>query len=277
MTGVIDLSITREDLNRVIFKDDVTWDEYIVESNHGFTYVTFSGEIQEYTVPSYMRYFLQTSMLDEIRGLAEAAVILDYIKSKGLDDSQLISRSTPSVGMYEFEILGHIEDGKLTAGKVRKFCERLLGACADMEIVASEKLSAKFAAATVVLTEEDLQKINLYHFYADRPFDGLYPRHRKEDLGFSITHAGKAINYTLRPDQDSDTVWLSAFEDRRYALAALAAYKARAAGVDGKFVVKSWPDLVDPELLENTQDYIQESAPESVLTRLGATWRIQEF
>lgn len=86
MKTPITLNVTREDMNRVTFPKGITWKTECVsqKDNTGFTYVNRSGEILEYTIPKEMRHFVYFGMGTEMRELAEAAIILDVIKTRAL-------------------------------------------------------------------------------------------------------------------------------------------------------------------------------------------------
>lgn len=142
MKTPITLNVTREDMNRVTFPKGITWKTECVsqKDNTGFTYVNRSGEILEYTIPKEMRHFVYFSMGTEMRGLAEAAIILDVIKNESLKDDRMLEMPLLYMSGYEFTLLNHINPDQTTVKKARKFCKRLLRAFTNVKKLPNKEL-----------------------------------------------------------------------------------------------------------------------------------------
>lgn len=282
MNAPITLNITREDMNRVTFPEDITWKTECVRQtdNTGFTYVNRSGEILEYTIPKEMRHFVYFSLGTEMRGLAEAAIILDVIKNEGLKNDQILEMPLLYMSGYEFTLLNHLNPDQTTVKKARKFCKRLLRAFTNMKKRSTDdfmELTEEDRYEPVYFTEETLRNVKLYNSLLDNPFLGEYIGRGPEKCGFTIKDGNTRHIYTLKPHFDPYVTLGEAFGDRRYALAALAAYTARSAGINGK--IKAYAEIYDvnSDLMKHVNDLVSGKSPDEILNNLSLMWRVQSF
>lgn len=168
MKTPITLNVTREDMNRVTFPKGITWKTECVsqKDNTGFTYVNRSGEILEYTIPKEMRHFVYFSMGTEMRGLAEAAIILDVIKNESLKDDRMLEMPLLYMSGYEFTLLNHINPDQTTVKKARKFCKRLLRAFTNVKKLPNKELmgvTEENWCELVFVTDEAQRNAKLYN------------------------------------------------------------------------------------------------------------------
>lgn len=282
MKTPITLNVTREDMNRVTFPKGITWKTECVsqKDNTGFTYVNRSGETLEYTIPKEMRHFVYFSMSTEMRGLAEAAIILDAIKNESLKDDQMLEMPLLYMSGYEFTLLNHLNPDQITVKKARKLCKRLLRAFTNVKKLSGEDLMGATEEdwyELVFITDEAQRNVKLYNSILDNPFLGAYTGRGPDSCGFTITDGNTQHVYTLKPHLDPYDVCGGAFGDRRYALAALAAYTARREGFTGKIKACAEPYDVNSDLLKYVNDVVSGKTPAEILEYLRLSWRVQSF
>lgn len=282
MKTPITLNVTREDMNRVTFPKGITWKTECVsqKDNTGFTYVNRSGEILEYTIPKEMRHFVYFSMGTEMRGLAEAAIILDVIKNESLKDDRMLEMPLLYMSGYEFTLLNHINPDQTTVKKARKFCKRLLRAFTNVKKLPNKELmgvTEENWCELVFVTDEAQRNAKLYNSILDNPFLREYTGRGPDSCGFTITDGNTQHVYTLKPHLDPYDVCGGAFGDRRYALAALAAYTARREGIKEKIKAYAEPYDVNSDLMKYVNDLVSEKTPSEILDNLMTIWRVQSF
>lgn len=274
--------ITREDLNRITFPEGITWKtECVVEKdNTGFTYVNRAGEILEYTIPKEMRRFVYFGMDTEMRALAEAVIILDVIKHENLKDDQILDTSILYMGGHELKLLTRLNPDQTTVKKARKFCKRLLRAFTNVRKRSTDdfmELSEEDRYEPVYFTDETLRNVKLYNSLLDNPFLGEHIGRGPEKCGFTITDGNTQHVYILKPHLDPYVTLGEAFGDRRYALAALAAYTALGYGINGKIKAYAEAYDVNSDLLKHVNDVVSEKTPDEILDNLSLMWRVQSF
>lgn len=186
-------------MNRVTFPEGITWKTECVhqKDNTGFTYVNRSGEILEYTIPKEMRHFVYFSLGTEMRGLAEAAIILDVIKNESLEDDQMLEMPLLYMSGYEFTLLNYLNPDQTTVKKARKFCKRLLRAFTSVKKVSADdfmELSEEDRYEPVLFTDETLRNVKLYGSYLDNPFLGEHIGRGPEKCGFTIKDGNTATS-----------------------------------------------------------------------------------
>lgn len=276
MSTPIKLNITREDLNRVTFPESTAWETTMInrDNNTGFTYVNREGEALKYTIPKTMRRFVYRFNA-EMRTLAEAAIVLDVIKDENLKDTQMVETSIRGVGGYDFEILNLLESDRVTVKKVRKFCKRLLRAFTNVKKLSDKELEDWYEL--VFITDEAQRNARLYNSIPDNPFLREYTGRGPDSCGFTITDGNTQHVYTLKPHLDPYDVCGGAFGDRRYALAALAAYTARREGFTGKIKACAEPYDVNSDLLKYVNDVVSGKTPAEILEYLRLSWRVHSF
>lgn len=282
MKTPITLDITREDMNRVTFPEGITWETMIIQrkDNTGFTYVNRAGEVLKYKIPKVVRQFVYHQFTSEMRALAEAAIVLDVIKDENLKNTQMVETPIRSVSGHEFEILNLLESDQVTVKKARKLCKHLLRAFTNVKKLSGEELmgmTEEDQYELVFITDEAQRNVQLYNSILDNPFLGEYTGRGPDSCGFIITDGYTRHVYTLKPHLDPYDVCGGAFGDRRYALAALAAYTARREGVTGKIKACAEPYDVNSDLLKHVNDVVSEKTPAEILEDLRAIWRVQSF
>lgn len=282
MKTPITLDITREDMNRVTFPEGITWETMIIQrkDNTGFTYVNRAGEVLKYKIPKVVRQFVYHQFTSEMRALAEAAIVLDVIKDENLKNTQMVETPIRSVSGHEFEILNLLESDQVTVKKARKLCKHLLRAFTNVKKLSGEELmgmTEEDQYELVFITDEAQRNVQLYNSILDNPFLGEYTGRGPDSCGFIITDGYTRHVYTLKPHLDPYDVCGGAFGDRRYALAALAAYTARREGVTGKIKACAEPYDVNSDLLKHVNDVVSEKTLAEILEDLRAIWRVQSF
>ena len=282
MNTPITLKIDSEDLNRVTFPEGITWETPIIQrkNNTGFTYVNRAGEALKYTIPKAVRQFVYHQFTSEMRALAEAAIIFDVIKDENLKDTQMVETPIRSVGGHEFEILNLLESDQVTVKKARKLCKQLLRAFTKVKKLSDEELmgvAEEDRYEPVLLTDETLCNVKLYSSFLDHPFLGEHIGRGPEKCGFTIKEGNTRHIYTLKPHLDPYLTLGEAFGDRRYALAALVAYTARSAGINGKIEAHAEIYDVNSDLMKHVNDVVSGKTPEEILDNLSFMWRVQSF
>lgn len=125
----------------------------------------------------------------------------------------------------------------------------------------------------IVITAHDANRIHLYNLDSRAPLND-HNVHHTPDLGFTITEGNTRHVYTIKPGVDTSGFFSTPGEDRAYALAALAAYKAQANGIQGPFMIASSDEVVSPSVAGRAQHYVTGLNPQEVLKRLATMWRV---
>ena len=181
---------------------------------------------------------------------------------------------------YEFTLLNHINPDQTTVKKARKFCKRLLRAFTNVKKLPNKELMGETEEnwyELVFVTDEAQRNAKLYNSILDNPFLREYTGRGPDSCGFTITDGNTQHVYTLKPHLDPYDVCGGAFGDRRYALAALAAYTARREGFTGKIKACAEPYNVNSDLLKHVNDVVSGKTPAEILEYLRLSWRVQSF
>lgn len=264
---MITLPITTDDHERVTFNDgDWGTNHHNPTTNTGFTYITKADNPIEYRIHPNMGHLAKELPGGE-RTLAEAAIILDAIIHTNIPDNEEVK--IPTEVIYYLPTYKLVNTDKpLTAYDVRNICNRLLAAYT--EPVGFPKNTP---ATEIVITAHDANRIQLYNLDSRSPLND-HNVHHDNDLGFTITDGDTQHVYTLKPGVDTNKFFFTPGEDRVYALAALAAYKAEANGLQEAFTIIAAEDTVAPSVAGFTQKYVTGLNPQEVLKRLSTMWRI---
>ena len=172
-------------------------------------------------------------------------------------------------------MLNHLNPDQTTVKKARKFCKRLLRAFTNVKKLSDKELEDWYEL--VFITDEAQRDVKLYNSILDNPFLREYIGRGPDSCGFTITDGNPHHVYTLKPHLDPYDVCGGAFGDRRYALAALAAYTARREDFTGKIKACAEPYDVNSDLLKYVNDVVSGKTPAEILEYLRLSWRVQSF
>lgn len=129
------------------------------------------------------------------------------------------------------------------------------------------------AVPEIFITAHDANRIHLYNLNSRAPLNDRNTHYTK-DLGFTITDGNTRHVYTIKPGVNTSGFFSTPGEDRAYALAALAAYKAHANGIQGPFMITAADEVVSPSVAGRAQHYVNGFTPLEVLKKLSALWRV---
>lgn len=241
----VDLILSLDDIGRIRFfngrrynDDGVFGDE---SGSRGFSITKKSGEEVKYHVPSYAERAVYRLTYEQ-RQLAMMALLLEKLDE--LSPDQVITSAhapTPtSECAHDLENVLHTPLGSAPAGGYHipvKDLKRVFQSFLDTLTVTDSDSEDLEDTRTIYLNEDLLQRIKFQECKIDPWTD--YEVRGSETLGFTVTSDdGVVKRFTPRHSAARTYVFNDRFEDRRYALAALALEEARSRGVTGRVVIR---------------------------------------
>jgi len=244
-SGEVGLVLSSEDIKRVRFLNGRSYNDAGVfghgSGNRGFTITRKSGEEVEYHVPAYAEravYHLDY----EQRQLAMVALMLE--KLDDLEPDQVITSAhapTPTTEHASalesvlYALLGAAPDGGY---HIRvKDLKRVFKGFLDTLTVTDWDYEDPEATKVIDLNEDLLQWIKFQECKIDPWTD--YEVRGSSTLGFTVTlKDGVMKRFTPRSSSARNSVFNDRFEDRQYALAALALEEAKSRGIKSRVTIR---------------------------------------
>lgn len=244
-SGKVSLVLSSEDIGRVHFFNgrDYNDDEVfgVLSGSRGFAITRKSGGKVEYHVPAYTEravYHLDY----EQRQLAMIALMLE--KLDDLDPDQVITSAhapTPTTGHSStMENVLYAPLGGAPSGGYHIRAEdlkRVFKGFLDTMTVTNQDPEDQEETRIIDLGGDILQRIKFNECYIDPWTD--YAVRDSERLGFTVTlKDGVTKRFTLKSSGTRSSVFNERFEDRRYALAAIALEEAKSRGTKGRVIIR---------------------------------------
>lgn len=244
-SGEVDLVLSSEDIKRVRFLNGRSYNDDSIfahgSGDRGFTITRKSGEEVEYHVPAYAERAVYR--LDyEQRQLAMIALMLE--KLDGLDPDQVItSAHAPAPTTEHASTLENVLYAPLGAAPdggyhIRvKDLKRVFQSFLDILTVTDWDYEDLEETRVIDLNDDLLQWIKFQECDID-PWTS-YEVRGSSTLGFTVTlKDGVMKRFTPRSSGARSSVFNDRFEDRRYALAALALEDAKSRGIKSRVVIR---------------------------------------
>lgn len=244
-SGKVDLVLSSEDIERVRFFNGRSYNDDNIfvhgSGDSGFSITRKSGEEVEYHVPAYAEravYHLDY----EQRQLAMVALLLekldDLTPDRVITSAQAPTPTTEHASTLEnvlYAPLGAAPDGGY---HIRvKDLKRVLKGFLDTLTVTDWDYEDQEATKVIDLNEDLLQWIKFQECSIDPWTD--YEVRGSETLGFTVTlKDGVTKRFTPRSSGARSSVFNDRFEDRRYALAALALEEAKSRGIKSRVIIR---------------------------------------
>lgn len=244
-SGEVDLVLSSEDIKRVRFLNGRSYNDDSIfahgSGDRGFTITRKSGEEVEYHVPAYAERAVYR--LDyEQRQLAMIALMLE--KLDGLDPDQVItSAHAPAPTTEHASTLENVLYAPLGAAPdggyhIRvKDLKRVFQSFLDILTVTDWDYEDLEETRVIDLNDDLLQWIKFRECDID-PWTS-YEVRGSSTLGFTVTlKDGVMKRFTPRSSGARSSVFNDRFEDRRYALAALALEDAKSRDIKSRVVIR---------------------------------------
>lgn len=244
-SGKVGLVLSSEDIKRVRFFNGRSYnDDSVFEhgsGNRGFTITRKSGEEVEYHVPAYAERAVYR--LDyEQRQLAMIALMLEKLDDL-TPDRVITSAHAPTPTTEHASALENVLYAPLGAAPdggyhIRvKDLKRVFKGFLDTLTVTDWGYDDTEATKVIDLNEDLLQWIKFQECSIDPWAD--YEVRGSETLGFTVTlKDGVTKRFTPKSSSARRFVFNDRFEDRRYALAALALEDAQSRGIKSRVVIQ---------------------------------------
>lgn len=282
-SGKVGLVLSSEDIKRVRFFNGRSYnDDSVFEhgsGNRGFTITRKSGEEVEYHVPAYAERAVYR--LDyEQRQLAMIALLLE--KLDDLDPDQIITSAHAPAPTTEhastmenvlYAPLGAAPDGGYHIPV--KDLKRVFSGFLDTLTVTDWGYDDTEATKVIELNEDLLQRIEFQECYID-PWTS-YEVRGSETLGFTVTlKDGVTKRFTPKSSSARRSVFDDRFEDRRYALAAIALEDAQSRGIKSRVVIQEEGLEVYRIIAKLANDYVLADGQEAAWDTIRDHFTIEE-
>lgn len=244
-SGKVGLVLSSEDIKRVRFFNGRSYNDDSVfgygSGNRGFTITRKSGEEVEYHVPAYAERAVYR--LDyEQRQLAMIALMLEKLDDLGPDrvitSAHAPTPTTEHASALEnvlYAPLGGAPDGGYHIHV--KDLKRVFKSFLDTLTVTDWDYDDTEATKVIELNEDLLQGIKFQECSID-PWTE-YEVRGSTTLGFTVTlKGGVTKRFTPKSSCARSSVFDDRFEDRRYALAALALEEAKSCGIKSRVTIR---------------------------------------
>lgn len=243
-SGKVGLVLSSEDIKRVRFLNGRSYNDDSVfvhgSGDRGFTITKKSGEEVKYHVPAYAERAVYR--LDyEQRQLAMVALLLE--KLDDLDPDQVVtSAQAPAPTTEHASALENVLYAPLGAAPdggyhIRvKDLKRVFKGFLDTLTLTDWDYDDTEDTKAIELNEDLLQRIKFQECDIDPWTD--YEVRGASTLGFTVTLKDGVIKrFTPRSPGARSSVFSDRFEDRRYALAALALEEAKSRGIKSRVII----------------------------------------
>lgn len=281
--GKVGLVLSSEDIKRVRFLNGRSYNDDSVfvhgSGDRGFTITRKSGEEVKYHVPAYAERAVYR--LDyEQRQLAMVALLLE--KLDDLEPDQVITSAKAPTPTTEhastlenalYTPLGEAPDGGY---HIRvKDLKRVFKGFLDTLTVTDWGYEDQEATKVIDLNEDLLQRIKFQECSID-PWTA-YGVRGQETLGFTVTSDdGVVKRFTPMHSEARTSVFDDRFEDRRYALAALALEEAQSRGITGQVIIRGEGPKVYRIIAGLANDYVLADGQEAAWDIIREYFTIEE-
>lgn len=281
--GKVGLVLSSEDIKRVRFLNGRSYNDDSVfvhgSGDRGFTITRKSGEEVKYHVPAYAERAVYR--LDyEQRQLAMVALLLE--KLDDLEPDQVITSAKAPTPTTEhastlenalYTPLGEAPDGGY---HIRvKDLKRVFKGFLDTLTVTDWGYEDQEATKVIDLNEDLLQRIKFQECSID-PWTA-YGVRGQETLGFTVTSDdGVVKRFTPMHSEARTSVFDDRFEDRRYALAALALEEAQSRGITGQVIIRGEGPEVYRIIAGLANDYVLADGQEAAWDIIREYFTIEE-
>lgn len=282
-SGKVGLVLSSEDIKRVRFFNGRRYNDDSVfgygSGNRGFAITRKSGEEVEYHVPSYAERAVYRLGYEQ-RQLAMIALLLE--KLDDLDPDQVITSAHAPAPTTEhastlenvlYAPLGAAPDGgyHIRAKDLKRVFQSFL----DTLTVTDCDYEDLEETRVIELDEDLLQGIKFQECDIDPWTD--YEVRGAGALGFTVTLKGGVIKrFTPRSSSARSSVFNDRFEDRRYALAALALEEARSRGITGGVAILEGGPEVYRIIARLANNYVLVDGQEAAWDTLREYFTIEE-
>lgn len=282
-SGKVGLVLSSEDIKRVRFLNGRSYNDDSVfvhgSGDRGFTITRKSGEEVEYHVPAYAERAVYR--LDyEQRQLAMIALLLE--KLDDLTPDQVITSAKAPTPTTEhasalenvlYALLGAAPDGGY---HIRvKDLKRVFKGFLDTLTVTNWDYDGTEATKVIELNEDLLQRIKFQECDIDPWTD--YEVRGSSTLGFTVTlKDGVVKRFTLRSSSARSSVFNDRFEDRMYALAALALEEAKSRGIKRRVIIREGGPGVYCIIARLANDYVLADGQEAAWDAIREYFTIEE-
>lgn len=282
-SGKVGLVLSSEDIKRVRFFNGRSYNDdgaFSDESgSRGFSITKKSGEEVKYHVPSYAERAVYRLTYEQ-RQLAMIALLLE--KLDDLDPDRVITSAkapTPTGGCaHSLENVLHTPLGSAPAGGYHihvKDLKRVLQSFLDTLTVTDWDYEDPEDTGVIDLNEDLLQRIEFQECYID-PWTS-YEVRGSGTLGFTVTlKDGVTKRFTPKSSSARRSVFNDRFEDRRYALAALALGEARSRGITGRVVIREEGPEVYRIIARLANDYVLADGQEAAWDTIREHFTIEK-
>lgn len=262
-SGKVGLVLSSEDIKRVRFLNGRSYnDDSVFErgsGNRGFTITKKSGEEVKYHVPSYAERAVYR--LDyEQRQLAMIALLLEKLDELS-PDQVITSAKAPTPTTENASALENVLYAPLGAApdggyRIRvKDLKRVFKGFLDTLTVTDWDYEDTEATKVIELNDDLLQWIKFQECDIDPWTD--YEVRDSSTLGFTVTLKDGVIKrFTPRSSGARSSVFSDRFEDRRYALAALALEEAKSRGIKSRVIIREGGHEVYRIIARLANDYV---------------------
>lgn len=279
----VDLVLSPDDIGRIRFFNGRDYNDDGVfgseSGSRGFSITKKSGEEVKYHVPSYTERAVYR--LDyEQRQLAMIALLLEKLDE--LSPDQVITSAkapTPTDECaHSLENVLYTPLGSAPAGGYHiraKDLKRVFQSFLDTLTVTDWDYEDQEATRVIDLNEDLLQWIKFQECSIDPWTD--YEVRGSETLGFTVTlKDGVTKRFTPKSSSARSSVFNDRFEDRRYALAALALEEARSRGITGRVVIQEEGPGVYRTIARLANDYVLADGQEAAWDAVREYFTIEE-
>lgn len=242
----VDLVLSPDDIGRIRFfngrrynDDGVFSDE---SGSRGFSITKKSGEEVKYHVPSYAERAVYRLTYEQ-RQLAMMALLLEKLDELSPDQVITSAHAPTPTGecAYSLENVLYTPLGSAPSGGYHipvKDLKRVFQSFLDTLTVTDWDYEDPEATKVIDLNEDLLQWIEFQECNIDPWTD--YEVRSSETLGFTVTlKDGVVKRFTPKSSSARSSVFNDRFEDRRYALAALALEEAQSRGIKSRVVIQA--------------------------------------
>lgn len=282
-SGKVGLVLSSEDIKRVRFFNGRSYNDDSVfgygSGNRGFTITRKSGEEVEYHVPAYAERAVYR--LDyEQRQLAMMALLLEKLDELS-PDRVITSAKAPTPTTEHASTLENVLHtllGSAPAGGYHipvKDLKRVFQSFLDTLTVTDWDYDDTEATKVIELNEDLLQRIKFQECDIDPWTD--YEVRGSSTLGFTVTSPdGVRKRFTPMHSAARTYVFNNRFEDRRYALAAVALEEARSRGITGRVVILEGGPEVYRIIARLANDYVLADGQEAAWDTIREHFTIEE-
>lgn len=282
-SGKVDLVLSSEDIKRVRFLNGRSYNDDSVfvhgSGDRGFTITRKSGEEVEYHVPAYAERAVYRLGYEQ-RQLAMIALLLE--KLDDLTPDQVITSAKAPTPTTEhasalenvlYALLGAAPDGGY---HIRvKDLKRVFKGFLDTLTVTNWDYDGTEATKVIELNEDLLQRIKFQGCDIDPWTD--YEVRGSSTLGFTVTlKDGVVKRFTLRSSSARSSVFNDRFEDRMYALAALALEEAKSRGIKRRVIIREGGPGVYCIIARLANDYVLADGQEAAWDAIREYFTIEE-